>query len=512
MRYLQKNNLYSSVIIAIAVLKSFGADQLYAQQSNMPPGIGTADTTMIARLDASVIDSVLIELPNWGKEDQETVLESQLRQTKEIIGEEKVWLSADWPRVPTKVTLHVADTDGTRVKRLSELWNFKDGELKVSRQWTISLRSVTGTAEQTKSPQDNEWQNLIANTPKDAAKAPATIAIKPPKHLYETLNESLTELPNYLGGGPVSLLTEGALSATIAVDPETRLIEGFIQSKNGEAATKLKDHLAKLFALASDSPPEVGDESMTSLLQAMAQQTSVSAEQDRVRVRFTPQDDAAGDALTRQAVEAIIGPVAQQSQLKNLRTAGLGILNFESAFSYFPPPAKDRDADGKTKLSWRVHILPFLGQEGLGLYKKFKLDEPWDSPANIKLLPEMPVVYSPFSSQLMMPADGPKGMTTIVAPISDNTVLGAPQKVGFGSITDGSSNTVLLVIVKDSLAVPWTAPQDYTFDRDDPAAGLKFDKGKTPGVRCDGSTYLADEDNQWLLLFEMNDGGIAEVR
>ena len=512
MRFSQKNVLYPVMIAIVAILITSGSSRLSAQQSNVPEGLAGADTTVVARLEASVIDAVLKELPNWGKEDQETVLESQLRQTKEILGGETVWLVADWPRIPTKVSLHFADADGTRVKRLAELWNFKDGELKVSRQWMVSLRSLREAAEQTKIPQDNEWQKLIANTPAEETKAPVTIAVQPPKHLYKTLKELLTELPDYLGGGPVSMLTEGAVSANIAVDPETRSFDGFIQSKNDDAANKLKDHLAKLLVSVSDRPPEVGDESLTDLMQAIAKQTAVSAEQDRVRIRFTPKDDAAGDAQTRQVVEAFVGPVAQLSQLEHLRTAALGILNFESAYRHFPPPAKFRDTDGKTKLSWRVHILPFLGQQGSELYKKFKLDEPWDSAANIKLLPEMPVVYSPFSTQLMMPADGLKGMTSMVAPISDNTILGAPQKVGFGSITDGSSNTILLVIVKDSLAVPWTAPKDYTFERDDPAAGLKFDKGKTLGARCDGSTYSAGEDNQWLQLFEMNDGGIAEVR
>lgn len=510
MRFSQKNVLHAAMIAAVAILTISGSSRLSAQESSFPEGLAGADTTVVARLEASLIDAVLKQLPNWGKEDRETVLESQLRQTKEILGEETVWLATDWPRTPTKVSLHLADADGTRVKLLSELWNFKDGEF--SWQWTVSLRSLIGNAEQTKIPQDNQWQKLIANPPTVAAKAPVTIAILPPKHFYKTLNELLSELPDYLGGGPVSLLTQGALSATVAVDPETRSIDGFIQSKNSEAAIKLKDHLAKLFALASDSPAEVGDESMTSLMQTIAQRTSVSVEQDRVRVRFTPQDDAAGDALTRQVVETFVGPVAQISQLENLRTAALGIINFESAYSYFPPPAKYRDADGKTKLSWRVHILPFFGQEGSELYKKFKLDEPWDSPANIKLLPEMPVVYSPFSSQLMMPADGPKGMTTMVAPVSDNTILGSPTPAGFGSIKDGSSNTVLLVIVKDSLAVPWTAPQDYKFERDDPSAGLKFDKGKAPVALCDGSTHSAGEDNQWLPLFEMNDGGVVQLR
>jgi hypothetical protein len=48
--------------------------------------------------------------------------------------------------------------------------------------------------------------------------------------------------------------------------------------------------------------------------------------------------------------------------------------------------------DGKPLLSWRVHLLPDLGEEAL--YKQFKLDEPWDSLNNIQLLKKMPAVYA----------------------------------------------------------------------------------------------------------------------
>ena len=43
---------------------------------------------------------------------------------------------------------------------------------------------------------------------------------------------------------------------------------------------------------------------------------------------------------------------------------------------------------GRALLSWRVAVLPFIEQEPL--YKQFKLDEPWDSPHNARLLEKMP--------------------------------------------------------------------------------------------------------------------------
>src|SRR5262249_19374530 len=52
------------------------------------------------------------------------------------------------------------------------------------------------------------------------------------------------------------------------------------------------------------------------------------------------------------------------------------------------PPAASYDLQGKGLQSWRVHLLPFLGEDKL--YKEFRLNEPWDSDHNKKLLSRMP--------------------------------------------------------------------------------------------------------------------------
>ena len=57
----------------------------------------------------------------------------------------------------------------------------------------------------------------------------------------------------------------------------------------------------------------------------------------------------------------------------------------------FPPPDRVTGPNGKPGLSWRVHILPYIEQDAL--YKQFKLDEPWDSEHNKKLIEKMPKVY-----------------------------------------------------------------------------------------------------------------------
>ena len=210
-------------------------------------------------------------------------------------------------------------------------------------------------------------------------------------------------------------------------------------------------------------------------------------------------------------LEFAIDSAFNRSTAKRLRELALATLNYESAKGHLPPPESARGPKAD-RLSWRVHILPYLGKDGYKLWKKFALDEPWDSPTNIKLLPEMPNVFSDYGSKLLAPVDAKPGYTTIVAPSSERTILGAPRKVTDRSIIDGTSNTILLVIVQDKLAVPWTAPQDYVFDPKDPAAGLKFTDSKTPIVLCDASTPLLIEDNDWKALFEMNDGKVVQPK
>src|SRR5919201_819842 len=57
------------------------------------------------------------------------------------------------------------------------------------------------------------------------------------------------------------------------------------------------------------------------------------------------------------------------------------------------PPAVVYGEYGQPLYSWRVLILPYIEQDEL--YKEFKLDEPWDSPHNLRLLPRMPATYAP---------------------------------------------------------------------------------------------------------------------
>ncbi|WP_164103879.1 DUF1559 family PulG-like putative transporter [Candidatus Laterigemmans baculatus] len=101
-------------------------------------------------------------------------------------------------------------------------------------------------------------------------------------------------------------------------------------------------------------------------------------------------------------------------------------------------------------LSWRVELLPYLGHEAL--YQKFALDQPWDSPHNRQLLNLIPDCYvSPerFDS------------STNYLAVSGRRYLFNGKPVPLRRVEDGIDNTLAIVEVDDSHAVPWTRPADY---------------------------------------------------
>ncbi len=199
----------------------------------------------------------------------------------------------------------------------------------------------------------------------------------------------------------------------------------------------------------------------------------------------------------------------------NLRQLAISMLNFENAHRSFPA-AYSSDQEGNRLLSWRVHVLPFLNQGKL--YKEFHLNEPWDSEHNKSLIEKMPDVFKHASMKL------PVGTTVFLGNTGDDGILSEPREpggeiaagsTGFGKIIDGSSNTVLMIEVNASSAVPWTKPEDL------PADAGEIVK-KTKGIRvgnsfvvamCDGSLRTLDSDSADLLksMLTKSGGEVVEI-
>lgn len=103
--------------------------------------------------------------------------------------------------------------------------------------------------------------------------------------------------------------------------------------------------------------------------------------------------------------------------------------------------------DGRPLHSWRVQLLPYVGQKEL--YEKLRLHEPWDSEHNKPLLAEMPDVFA---------LPGVKaGMGMTYMQLFDITLGGKKGGASLkASYPDGLENTLLIFEAKD--AVHWAAP------------------------------------------------------
>ncbi len=119
--------------------------------------------------------------------------------------------------------------------------------------------------------------------------------------------------------------------------------------------------------------------------------------------------------------------------------------------------------EGKPLLSWRVQVLPYL--EEAELYQQFHLDEPWDSEHNKALIDKMPAVYR-------HPHFNEPGKTLYEAVVGKGCAFEGKQGLRLSNFTDGTSLTIMVVEVSPDKAVPWTKPEDWEMDPNQPLKGL----------------------------------------
>jgi hypothetical protein len=139
--------------------------------------------------------------------------------------------------------------------------------------------------------------------------------------------------------------------------------------------------------------------------------------------------------------------------MNQLKSLGIAMHAYHDTNRTFPPAAVV-SKEGKPLLSWRVLLLPYV--EEAKLFGEFKLEEPWDSPHNKKLLARRPKVYAPVRNDAAAEATYYQVFHGPAAAFEGHRPLRIP------SFTDGTSNTIL--IAEGAEAVPWTKPADLSYD------------------------------------------------
>jgi hypothetical protein len=168
----------------------------------------------------------------------------------------------------------------------------------------------------------------------------------------------------------------------------------------------------------------------------------------------------------------------KQESAGNLRRIAQSLSDYAVETRRLLPAAICDKQTGQPLLSWRVALLPLVGQEAL--YKQFRLDEPWDGPGNKKLLDRMPTVYAPPGARpgagnmtyyrgFIAAANSPVRTAWAIVPAGDSPygAWGGPFPQ---PIKDGTSNTI--AVVEAGEPVPWTRPGELVYDAQKPLPKL----------------------------------------
>jgi RNA polymerase sigma factor (sigma-70 family) len=317
----------------------------------------------------------------------------------------------------------------------------------------------------------------------------------------------------------VGLLAAAGQSAA-AVSPQVlALSEGVIQTMFWQ---KMKIVMAAMLVLGLAG----GVGLLASSRPGAAEQAVAQDEEDQPKpTRPTTKKIQREEQTPRAAGSAA---AARRQSLNNLKQIAIAMHNYQDTHGCFPPAAI-YGKNGKPLLSWRVLLLPYLEQDNL--YRQFHLDEPWDSPHNKKLLETKVKAYhipghddwtktyyqvfvgedtvferrrevgvgggaggapagSGGGAGIGPGAAGPGGATggaALGGGPAGGIAGGIQRGMGIADITDGTSNTIL--VIEGATPVPWTKPEDLPYAPTGKLPELGAFKDAIHAAFADGSVH-----------------------
>lgn len=246
----------------------------------------------------------------------------------------------------------------------------------------------------------------------------------------------------------VDMLT---VSTKATSGPGSSLLDVQLTAKDQAAATQLQqsygpmiDQAKEMYKQASQENPLLAIPLISELVNGLGVEQQGS--QLTIQTQVPQQFEQVVLTMVTPAIVAARNAAKKQAEANNFKQIILAFHNFHDVNRKLPPLGDDSE---NNRLSWRVHLLPFL--EERQLYEQFDLNAAWDSPQNKALLAQMPLVFQTQGVD-------EEGMTAVHAFGGEKAVLQPGGKTNFAGITDGMSYTGLIFEGAPESAVPWTKP------------------------------------------------------
>ncbi len=280
------------------------------------------------------------------------------------------------------------------------------------------------------------------------------------------------------------------------VQIETTSADAAAAKQVSAMASQYKDQAmpaAEIFLWLFDGENE--DKPATSMAQSVVDSIEIkSTGKNGSYVLNKPADFDKWPEKMQPIIETMQAAARRSMRSNNMKQILLAFLNYHDTYGRFPANAT-YTKDGKALSSWRVALLPYVEQSYL--HDGFDFSQPWNKGTNARLASYPVQVYGDGSDvddmnmkldlQETKPFDGrgPEKPVPAVAvpPVDGDTPKDAFKTryqvfVGPGSVfdttrgntiagvTDGTSNTIMMVETGPEKAVPWSQPADIPFEKD----------------------------------------------